>query len=374
MLKISDILKKAKKPEYSKEKTTKKITPASEQAPVPEAPARMREAVPEVSAQKPVDAGEFWQKEKNEISAAKQENAQQPPADEQEVIIVYKEAVSLAQKIATPFTVDKQGLVKEVESIVDKLINFLKRDGTQLERLFFSEYFIEQVYVYQHLVNVCVLSLRLGMALHYSHERLHQIGIAAFLHDIGLLKFEELISQPRRFNTAEYNEIKKHPVVGRDILKQFAQDLDLEIFDVIVQEHERIDASGYPYGLKEKEICDGAKIVGLVDEYEAMVHARPYRAKLGYLEAVKEIIRRKKSFEYKCLKALIDLAGIFPVNAMVKLNTREAGIVIKQNQQMPLRPVINITHNVHGKKLAEPKLVDLAANFSVYIQDCIIET
>jgi len=189
------------------------------------------------------------------------------------------------------------------------------------------------------------------------------------VHDIGIIKFDNLISRPARFSDSDYLEVKKHPIIGKDILKEIAHDLNFEIFDVIHQEHERIDGSGYPYGLKDKEICEYARLIGVVDVYEAMTHARPYRKKLGYLKVVKELLLDKNKFESKFLKTLIDQVGIFPLMSVVKLNTKEIAEIVGQNQKMPLRPVIKVTHDAHGQKLPQAKPIDLSKNFSVYILD-----
>ncbi|MDO8969755.1 MAG: HD domain-containing phosphohydrolase, partial [Saprospiraceae bacterium] len=297
-----------------------------------------------------------------------------PVIQDPKVFDAYQQGVALAGKIFAASPGIEKGMIQAAEQLIDAFVRFLEQDESQLLRLFYQDYFSAQKYLHQHSVNVMVLSLRLGLSLHYNHERLHQLGLAALFHDIGLVKYTDLINQPRRFNDADYQEIKKHPVAGKELLKPFIQEFHAEVFDVIGQEHERVDGSGYPYGLPGNEIIDSAKLVGLVDTYEAMQHSRPYREKLGCLESVKQILAAKDAFEYKFLKALIDTAGVFPLTTQVKLNTREIGIVMRQNTQMPLRPVIQMTHNSQGQPLEEPKQIDLGANFSVYILDCFAES
>jgi len=191
------------------------------------------------------------------------------------------------------------------------------------------------------------------------------------LHDVGLVKYDDLISQNKRFGVDEYNEVKKHPIAGRNIMEKIG-DINVEILDVISQEHERLDGSGYPYGLEEKDISEKARLIGLVDSYESMMHVRPYRNKFKSEEVIKFFTQHKVRFEYKFIKALIDLVGVFSITTPVNLNTREIGVVIKQNYQMPLKPVVNITHNAQGQKIDSPKAIDLASNFSIYIQESFI--
>jgi len=370
MLKISDILKKAKR-HIKPEKHAPEDTVLSQSGPPLKAESKNGHAgeyAADIHHSSKLEPGESTQ------HMFRSQDERGPEAiDSDEIIQVYQKAISLAEQIINPFCSEGTKLVGEIEGIIRKFIEFLEQADNQLLKLFYGSYATEKGYMYQHSVNVCILCLRLGLALSYNHNHLQQLGLAAFLHDIGLIKFDTIISLPRRLTDAEYNTVKKHPVIGKDMLKNIAQDLNFDIFDAIAQEHERINATGYPFGLEKKDICMYARLIGLADVYEAMMHARPYRDKLNPPDAIKEIIKDKEAFEYTFLKVLIDTVGIFPIATLVRLNTKEVGIVLQQTPHMPLRPVVNITHNAQEQKLPEPKRVNLAVNFSVYIQDCFIE-
>ncbi|MFH1062317.1 MAG: HD domain-containing phosphohydrolase [Candidatus Omnitrophota bacterium] len=375
MLKISDILKKAKKNRLSKvskaqasERPAPDIELKQPQAQEINPELRIKKTEikplePEVIQQETVVAD---QDKTEETFSEIEEKAEAEPA---QVVDAYQRAISFVQGIMNPLDNGQKGCFLAAEDIIKQFIAFLKDDPNQLLRLFFTEYSVEKGYIYQHSVNVCILCLRLAMDLNYDHTRLRQIGLASLVHDIGLINFDNLISRPARFSDNDFWEIKKHPILGKDVLKKIAQDLDFEIFDVIHQEHERVDGSGYPYGLKDKEICEYARLIAVVDVYEAMNHARPYRKKLGYLKIIKDLINEKNKFEPKFLKTLIDCVGIFPLNTIIRLNTKEIAKVSSQNPKMPLRPVIKVTHDAHGQKLLQNKPVDLSKNFSIYIHD-----
>jgi len=85
----------------------------------------------------------------------------------------------------------------------------------------------------------------------------------------------------------EFNLIKTHPQVGADILK--AIDFPWPVAQIILQHHERVDGSGYPYGLSKRDILLDARILGVADVVEAMASHRPYRPALGIDKALKEI-------------------------------------------------------------------------------------
>ena len=169
----------------------------------------------------------------------------------------------------------------------------------------------------------------------------------------------------------EYAKIKKHPKTSLEILKSAQGEIAQDIIDAIMQEHERLDGSGYPQGLKDKQISELAQIIGLADLYEAMVHQRPYRNKFSPLETVKLILNNKSAFDCRIIKILIEKIGIFPIGVLVRLNTQEIGTVIKENPRLPLRPVVNVFYDAAGKQLKDHKLIDLSVNPMIFIEECM---
>ena len=184
---------------------------------------------------------------------------------------------------------------------------------------------------------------------------------------LALSRYLDIINKPKRLNLQELSEVKQHPVIGPEMLGQISESLNESIFEVIRQEHERIDGSGYPEGLEDNEIIEYAQIVGLSDVYEAMIHNRPYRGKHTPLETIKTILSNKETFAHKLVKILIERIGIFPVGTMVQLNTKEIGQVLKGNPELPLRPVVNIIFDVLGKRLKTTRQINLVNYPTVYI-------
>ena len=321
-------------------------------------------------------------KKKNEQSVA--ENDSKEPSlssaeilqfeniEKPEAVSVYKKAISSIENMEKLSAEDWEGFIENSKEIIDRFLDILENEEDSLLVLFFRDYYSFKGYLYQHAVNVCMLVLYIAKFLNYNQEQLYQLGLAALVHDIGLFKYDSLVNQNKRFSNDEYDEIKKHPIAGKNILEKISGSIRQEVLDVVIQEHERLDGSGYPYSLQEKDICEGAKLIGLIDEYESMMHVRPYRDKYKSEEVVKHITQQKDKFDYRFLKTLIDLISVFSVTTQVRLNTREVGVVVKQAHQMPLKPVVKITHNAQGQKLDSPKAVELSSNFSIYIQECFI--
>jgi HD-GYP domain-containing protein (c-di-GMP phosphodiesterase class II) len=284
---------------------------------------------------------------------------------------IYDEALLKAKEIYRPDLEEKLNFNLNLNTLIEKIVNSTNTGNKELLKLCLVDYSNFEDYLYGHVVNVCIISVDLGLGLGFEPSRLNELGTAGFLHDIGEIKYLDLIDKTSRLTEDEYRRVKEHPQKSVDILSRFSKELSIKIIDAVRQEHERIDGSGYPYGLKDEQINEYAKIIGLVDVYEAMMHQRTYRSKYTSLETIKNILNNKTAFEGRLIKILIERIGIFPAGTFVRLNTREIASVIKDNPKSPLRPVVNIIIDASGKKSDEPKQVDLAKNSVIYIEECL---
>jgi HD-GYP domain-containing protein (c-di-GMP phosphodiesterase class II) len=285
--------------------------------------------------------------------------------------VLYEEALELARKIYKPDLQENSDLKSQLNGLMEKLVSQLSSGNKESLRLCLSDYSKAEDYLYCHAVNVCFMSIEIAMGLGYESQKLIELAAAAFLHDIGMVGYLDLINKPEKFNEADLNQIKEHPKAGLLILNKISKEFPSAVFEVVSQEHERVDGAGYPKGSKNGEISEFSQIVGLVDVYEAMIHRRPYRSKFTLSQAISKIIENKSAFGYKIIKILIERIGIFPVGSYVRLNTKEIALVLRDNPKSPLRPVINITMDPLGKELKQPRQIDLSGNPVIYIEECI---
>jgi len=283
----------------------------------------------------------------------------------------YDEALALAKKLYNPHSEVNSGIKSELNSFIEKTAVLLSRGNKESLQFCLSDYSKEEDYLYYHIVNVCLISIEIGLGLGYDRLHLIELATAAFLHDIGITKYLDIINKPGKLTDEDYNKVREHPKYGIEILNKLDKEFPRGIFDVVEQEHERIDGSGYPKGTKDGDISEYAQIVGLVDVYEAMIHNRPYRNKHTPSQTINMILNNKNAFGYKIIKNLIERIGIFPLGFLVRLNTREIGVVFKDNLKSPLRPVVNIIYDPNGKELKQPKQIDLNSNPVIYIEECL---
>jgi HD-GYP domain-containing protein (c-di-GMP phosphodiesterase class II) len=217
-------------------------------------------------------------------------------------------------------------------------------------------------YLYAHSANVAILSQAMGLALGLERSVASLLGFCAMAHDIGMTDYTELAQKEGRFTEAEYSEVILHASAGASKLDRIL-DVDHRFKDrarrVILQVHERIDASGYPNRLMSEEIDLLAQIVGIADVYEAMSHPRPWRPAGHPHNVMKHLIDKEgKGFNSKVVKALIEVLSIYPPGSLVALTNGETAVVAKINRRSIARPVVSILLDSDFTP-APPRLVDL---------------
>lgn len=142
----------------------------------------------------------------------------------------------------------------------------------------------------QHSVRVRELSLILGRALGLSASELDDLARGTLLHDIGKIATPDaILLKPGKLTSEEWVIMKTHAQTGYDIVQ--SSDHLSPAAELILSHHEKFDGSGYPRGLKGKEICLGARIFSVVDAYDAMRSVRVYKDPIPADEAVDEIVR-----------------------------------------------------------------------------------
>ena len=147
-------------------------------------------------------------------------------------------------------------------------------------------------WLYTHSIDVAIISLMIAVKLGYNDKELWNIGLGAFLHDVGKLLIPKLIIQkPEPLNKMEMVYIRQHCELGMSSLEQYS--LPKECTDIVLQHHERLDGSGYPKGLKGDEICRNARIVMIADAVDAITSGRPYK-QAQEMDAAIKILRSEK--------------------------------------------------------------------------------
>jgi putative two-component system response regulator len=143
-----------------------------------------------------------------------------------------------------------------------------------------------------HCDRVADLAIRLARAAGLAEDAVEAVGYGAVLHDVGKIGVAEaVLRKPGALTDDERGEMQRHPAIGAEILRSLR--LGGLIGPIVRGHHERWDGTGYPDGLRGVAIPIGARIVAVADAYDAMTHARPYRAGLSAGEARQELLRHR---------------------------------------------------------------------------------
>jgi putative nucleotidyltransferase with HDIG domain len=141
-------------------------------------------------------------------------------------------------------------------------------------------------YTARHSEEVAELSEKIARKMGLPDEEVEVIRSAARIHDIGKISIpDKILFKPGSLNDEEWEVIKKHPIIGADLLQGL--EIYTEAVEIVKYEHERWDGSGYPEGLKGEAIPLGARIVAVADVYSALISDRPYRKAYSKEEARK---------------------------------------------------------------------------------------
>ncbi|MTI66747.1 MAG: HD-GYP domain-containing protein [Firmicutes bacterium] len=165
----------------------------------------------------------------------------------------------------------------------------------------------KDAYTSGHSSRVEKYAVKLAKALNLSDKKIENIKTASLLHDIGKIGVDDVIlKKPDKLTEKEYDQIKKHPVIGAEII----DDVDFlkGVSKIVKYHHERYDGSGYPDGLKENNIPFEAAIVSVADAFDAMTSDRPYRNGLSKEKAL-DIINENAGTQFhpKLAKEFINL-------------------------------------------------------------------
>src|SRR5690554_10049 len=159
-------------------------------------------------------------------------------------------------------------------------------------------------YTRSHSERVQDLSLKIGLNMGLNQDILTRLSLSALFHDLGKINIDnKILNKPNRLTSNEFKEIKKHPIISAEYVENIKY---MDVSEIVLQHHERIDGSGYPNGLRGNQICIEAKIMAVADSYDAMTTNRPYRKAISQKEAIDKILKLSgKIYDSKVVNAFL---------------------------------------------------------------------
>ena len=200
--------------------------------------------------------------------------------------------------------------------------------------------------IYRHSINVALLSNLLGQWLNLKKDTLNLLTYTALLHDIGKTQIDDkIINKPTALTISERSELKKHPLLGYEIVKDIPY-LDKSVAQGVLFHHEFIDGTGYPFSLMDKKITSFAKIIAITDLFDNHNSNRGIHKKCGPFETLE--ILKEYSFtrlDYKYTDIFITNILNFFIGKDVLLNNGEIAQIIMMNINNIDKPIVNINNN-----------------------------
>ncbi|MCK4859425.1 MAG: HD domain-containing protein [Candidatus Omnitrophica bacterium] len=271
----------------------------------------------------------------------------------------YQENIDNAKEIIEDVETAKSVRSGKVNLVVENILQSLLKDKSIFSSLNKVKDYDD--YTFTHSVDVCMLSLIQGESLNFSKDKLLELGISAFLHDLGKVFIsKEILNKPIKLTLAERSIIQKHPIEGAKILQQ-AKGMTPLAAVVAFEHHIYYNLQGgYPLLRQKRKLHLFTMIIAIADVYDALTTSRPYHQALLPYQALRAISHLAGTqFEPFLVRNFINLLGPYPIGSFVRLNTNELGFIWRLN---PGRfPWVRIVFNEKGNKLKDFFSVDLSS-------------
>ncbi|MCX8074819.1 MAG: HD-GYP domain-containing protein [Clostridia bacterium] len=261
--------------------------------------------------------------------------------------IVLQESKAVSQELHSKLfneieMVFKKGLTdgnySKIKGLIQDLINEIASNGICMAEL--GKLKLYDLYTYNHSVDVAIMSISAGMILGYSGVKLKNLAIAALLHDIGKIVISPaILNKNGKLDADEYEEIKKHPEMGKAILEQIGG-IHTSIIEAVHRHHEWYSGEGYPGRIAGERIPEMARIIAIADACSAMGSKRSYRDPQSTC-AIREQLEVCSSTQFDTEIVRIFLLNIivYVPGKKVKLSDGRDVIVISSGNH-PGRPIV----------------------------------
>ncbi len=216
-------------------------------------------------------------------------------------------------------------------------------------------------YTHAHAIDVAVYMTSFGRFLQLPREQISLLGYLGLMQDIGKLRVPDgILAKRERLSGEELAQARRHVEHSVEILRE-TRGLPDNLANLAALHHERHDGSGYPKGLKGRDIGTFGSIAAIVDTFDALTARRPYAEAVSPSTALSMLYKwRGTFFDGVLVEQFIRCIGIFPLGSVVELNSGEVGIVIAQNTEKRLQPRVMVIQDASGNALRPQKLLDLS--------------
>ncbi|MFW2487435.1 HD-GYP domain-containing protein [Clostridium chromiireducens] len=249
--------------------------------------------------------------------------------------------IHLMKRVLNELITETKVNVDDVLQISNFIVNYLDEPNTLIECL--NSLKEADEYTYTHCLNVAIYSMLIAKWMNLSFESIIDVIQAALLHDIGKIKISnEILNKPSRLTKEEFDEIKKHSILGYAIANKH-HGFNENIKEGILMHHERIDGSGYPFGKKGMDIALSAKIVAVADTFDAMTSSRVYKKGVTPFKAFLMFITEGiNQYDISVIFALLENISAYYIGMKVEFEDGRIGEIVYIPPNDVLSPIVKI--------------------------------
>ncbi len=261
----------------------------------------------------------------------------------------------------------------DIDTIIDAMFRLLEQYPNQtIEYILYG--FQGAMTDIDNALNSAIVATLIGSSLGMAKHRLIHLATAALLHDVGMLRLpSEIVNKKDKLTAEDAQTIRTHPVHSYKIITRELRYPE-EIGRAALQHQERWDGQGYPKMLSGENIILFARIIAVVDSFQAMISKRPYRnSMIGYTAMRNILSDNGRRFDPQVLKVFIRTMGIYPVGSVVLLNDSSIGRVVEVSGSAPLKPRVKIMIGENGHEYRDDQgaVVDLAEAKKLFIAKAV---
>jgi HD-GYP domain-containing protein (c-di-GMP phosphodiesterase class II) len=279
-----------------------------------------------------------------------------------ELLRTYASGVQFLQETAQRVAAGHPASIEKAGGVSSRLAEQVVADPAQALLLTTVKSYDE--YTYYHMVNVCILSIAIGQAIGLRRDQVVALGAGGLLHDVGKVKVpREILQQAGPLSEEQWRLIQRHPVDGVGLLLSSGRDIYHPALSMILEHHAAFDRTGYPSLSGQRMPSLPARIVAVADCFDALTSRRQYRKAeerrqaLGILQAA-----AGRGYDPRVVRIFVRLLGLFPIGSLVRLTSGEVGVVVRNHESLPVRPLVRLVLDAHGNPVdaAEAEELDLS--------------
>ena len=300
----------------------------------------------------------FKLRETLEKDRAEKRNKVELEGERLRVQFLHKAAMNTVRDLMNDVRMGRQVEIERTEPMIEKIMDSVVRHPDALIPLLRLKG--HDGYSFNHSISVAAMLVAVGSTLKLDSNVVMQAAQGALLQDVGKARIDDaILNKHGPLDPSEWRSMQSHVDQSLIILNESKGITSLTL-EVVTQHHERLDGSGYPYGISGEALSLHAQLAAIVDAYDAMTSDRPHAVRMEPTDALRRIRQLGgKQFRQELIDAFIRTIGIYPVGSLVRLDNERLAVVVEQHPTKLLKPVVLSIYNTRTRSYITPQRLEL---------------